>query len=194
LIKDPFAVFSSPWFAETLGCAVVITVRHPAAVVASRLRMGWRFPIHEFLDQRELMADWLEPLRSQLEEASHVDDPLLQGAVLWNAIYHVVSEFGDRYPSFTIVRHEDLAESPERAYRELYGTLGLEFTGRARKTVTRSAKRRWWALRASPYSVVRDSRRTTSLWKHELSSREIERVWSLTRTVATRWYDPDGKA
>jgi hypothetical protein len=109
LIKDPFAVFSSPWFAEVLGCAVVITVRHPAAVVASRLRMGWNFSLQGFLHQRELMADWLEPVRGQIEDAASRGDPLLQSAVLWNAIYSAVSRFAEEYPSFTILRHEDLA-------------------------------------------------------------------------------------
>lgn len=194
LIKDPFAVFSSPWFAERLGCSVVVTIRHPAAVVASRLRMGWRFPVNEFLEQRELMTDWLEPLRGELEEASRSDDPLLQGAVLWKAIYHVVSQYAERSPSCTIVRHEDLARSPEGAYRELYATLGLEFTPHASKTVIASTRPRRWVLRASPYSVVRDSRRSASLWKDELSNREIERIWSLTHTVAMQWYDADGKA
>ena len=39
LIKDPFAVFSAPWFAEQLGCRVVITVRHPAGFASSLKRL-----------------------------------------------------------------------------------------------------------------------------------------------------------
>jgi hypothetical protein len=46
LLKDPFAVFSAPWFAQRLGSQVVISVRHPAAFVSSLVRLecaiGWR--------------------------------------------------------------------------------------------------------------------------------------------------------
>ena len=43
LLKDPFAVFSAPWFAQKLDCQVVITVRHPAAVASSLKRLNWSF-------------------------------------------------------------------------------------------------------------------------------------------------------
>ena len=35
LMKDPFAVFSTEWFAKCLNCKVVIAMRHPAAFVSS---------------------------------------------------------------------------------------------------------------------------------------------------------------
>ncbi|HAX71138.1 MAG TPA: sulfotransferase family protein, partial [Anaerolineae bacterium] len=41
LIKDPFAVFSTPWFAKRLNCQVVITARHPGGFVSSLKRLGW---------------------------------------------------------------------------------------------------------------------------------------------------------
>src|SRR3972149_1862423 len=43
LLKDPFAVFSAPWFAQKLNCQVVITVRHPAAFASSLKRLNWTY-------------------------------------------------------------------------------------------------------------------------------------------------------
>src|SRR5215470_14067093 len=42
LIDDPYAVLSSAWFAERLGCQVVACVRHPVSFVGSWQRLGWQ--------------------------------------------------------------------------------------------------------------------------------------------------------
>src|SRR5512147_569268 len=47
LVKDPFAVFSTPWFAKKLNCKVVITVRHPAAFAGSLQRLDWSFDFND---------------------------------------------------------------------------------------------------------------------------------------------------
>ena len=49
LIKDPFAVFSAPWFAKHLNSKVVITVRHPAAFASSLKRLNWPFDFQDLL-------------------------------------------------------------------------------------------------------------------------------------------------
>jgi hypothetical protein len=67
LIKDPFAVFSTAWFARKLNFKVVIAVRHPLAFVSSLKRLNWPFDFQDLLDQPLLMRDHLEPFRSQME-------------------------------------------------------------------------------------------------------------------------------
>jgi hypothetical protein len=189
LIKDPFALFSAPWLAETFGCAVVVTVRHPAAVVSSRLRMGWRFPFDAFLQQPELMADWLHPVRDTIDRAVSSDDPVLNAAALWRVVYHVVDVYSARYPHFIIIRHEDLSAAPEQGYAGLYRALELDLTPRARARIERSAKGPRTGIRRSPYSVELDSRRNIRRWKQELTSRDVDRIRSITEDVAGRWYD-----
>ena len=113
LFKDPFAVFSSPWFAETLGCLVVITVRHPAAVVSSRLRLGWRFPFADLLAQQSLLSEYLEPYHSEITRHAEGDGDSLEGdALLWTLVYHAVQEQMRRFPDFRVVRHEDISRNP----------------------------------------------------------------------------------
>src|SRR4029453_680806 len=43
LAKEPHAVFSAEWFARRLESDIVITVRHPVAVVSSWKRLDWSF-------------------------------------------------------------------------------------------------------------------------------------------------------
>ncbi|MDD2922615.1 MAG: sulfotransferase, partial [Anaerolineales bacterium] len=67
LLKDPFAVFSAPWFAQKLNCRVVFTVRHPAAFASSLKRLQWNFDFHNLLAQPLLMRDLLEVDRAEME-------------------------------------------------------------------------------------------------------------------------------
>ena len=82
LLKDPFAVFSVPWFAKRLNCRVVITVRHPAAFTSSLQRLGWSFDFKNFLGQPLLMRDHLETYREHML-AVKTEDVIGQGALLW---------------------------------------------------------------------------------------------------------------
>src|SRR5512138_4041354 len=82
LLKDPFAVFSTPWFARRLNCRIVITVRHPAAFASSLKRLNWLFDFQHLLDQPLLMRDHLESYRDEMC-AIKSDDVIGQAALLW---------------------------------------------------------------------------------------------------------------
>src|SRR5215216_127155 len=79
LLKDPFAVFSTEWFAKCLHCKVVVAVRHPAAFASSLKRLNWSFDFQDLLDQPLLMRDHLEPYRAQMETAK-TNDIIAQAA------------------------------------------------------------------------------------------------------------------
>ncbi|HNM37509.1 MAG TPA: sulfotransferase, partial [Anaerolineales bacterium] len=108
LIKDPFAVFSTPWFEKQLHCKVVITVRHPGGFVSSLKRLGWNFDFNNFLNQPLFMRDHLEGDRAAME-AMPGDDLVGQAALLWKIIYRFVHGTRSQFSQFHIVRHEDLS-------------------------------------------------------------------------------------
>src|SRR5512134_3646788 len=89
LLKDPFAVFSTPWFAKRLGCRVVITVRHPAAFASSLKRLNWTFDFQDLLNQPLLMRDHLESYRGEIQSIKE-GDVIGQSALLWKLIYRSV--------------------------------------------------------------------------------------------------------
>ncbi|HJR18024.1 MAG TPA: sulfotransferase, partial [Gemmatimonadales bacterium] len=94
VIKEPHAVFSAAWFACRLSSNVVITVRHPAAVVSSWKRLGWDFDFTNLLEQPLLMRDWLEPFRPDMEAALSSEKDLVDRvALFWSIIYSVVSHY-----------------------------------------------------------------------------------------------------
>ncbi len=189
LIKDPFAVFSIDWFAKTLKCKVVVAVRHPAAFVSSLKRLNWPFDFQDLLDQPLLMRDQLEPYRAQMESAK-TDDVIGQSALLWNLIYRSVHATLARNPDLIAVRHEDLSRDPVNGYRDLYKSLGLDFTRRVEKMILSSSSSDNPAEppRKNIHSVKLDSRANMENWKKRLTDDEIKRIRSMTEEVSHLFY------
>jgi hypothetical protein len=191
LLKDPFAVFSAPWFANRLGCRVVITVRHPAAFASSLKRLNWPFDFTHLLAQPLLMRDELEPFRGALQQfAQAPDDIIEQASLLWRLVYQAVARYCRRHPEFRVVRHEDLSLDPVPGFRQLYAELGLEFSpGVQQAILTASSSENPQELsRRSVHSVRLDSRANLHNWKRRLSREEIARVRDLTEETAALFY------
>lgn len=189
LLKDPFAVFSAPWFADRLRCQVVVTVRHPAAVANSLKRLDWSFDFKDLASQPYLVRDWLEPYRSQMETISH-DDVIGQSCLLWRMIYHVVSTYQGRFKEFQVVRHEDLALDPVKGYQKLYTSLGLQFNLAAQDRIKKSSSSQNPPA-TSPgtiHATKIDSRSSIVNWKRHLTANEIARIHRSTENVAKNFY------
>jgi hypothetical protein len=192
LIKDPFAVFSAPWFAERLGCRVVITVRHPAGFASSLKRLNWPFDFHDLLDQPALMEKWLDVDRAEMESIQ-ADDLIGQAALLWRMVYRVVARMMKLHPSFIVVRHEDLSLDPVSCYRDLYAALDLDFTPRVEKAIlsASSAENPEELSEEKVHAVKLDSRANLDNWKKRLNPDEIARIRGLTGKVTNLFYSEE---
>ncbi|MBN1303044.1 MAG: sulfotransferase domain-containing protein [Anaerolineales bacterium] len=192
LLKDPFAVFSSLWFAKQLHCQVVITIRHPAAFASSLKRLNWRFDLQDLLDQPLLMRDWLEPFRDELSSVKP-DDIITQASLLWKIIYKVVSRFQSTHADdLFVVRHEDLSLEPLDGFRELYSKLGLDFSQKAMDLILRSTSENnpKELSKQSVHQIRLDSRANLYNWKHRLSADELRQIRKITAKTAGTYY-PD---
>jgi hypothetical protein len=189
LLKDPFAIFSLPWFAERLDCRVVVTVRHPAAFVSSLKRLNWPFDFNDLLDQPSLMRDHLEPYRNEME-AMKSGDIIGQASLLWAMIYRIVHSVRQRIPSIQIVRHEDLSLQPVSGYRALYRSLGLDFTERVEQVIlnSSSSENPREVSQKKVHAVKLDSRANLDNWKRRLAPDEIVRIRRVTEEVAHLYY------
>lgn len=192
LLKDPFAVFSAPWFAERLGCCVVITVRHPAGFASSLKRLNWPFDFNDLLSQPTLMDGYLEADRVAMETIKK-DDIVGQAALLWRMVYRVVARTISLHPSFIVVRHEDLSRDPITSFQDLYVALDLDFTPRVEQTIlsASSSENPNELSKKKAHSVNLDSRANLANWKKRLSVKEIARVREMTGVVSTLFYSDE---
>src|SRR5579872_2192448 len=70
LIKEIRANLLLRWLHSHFpGMPIVLLLRHPCAVVSSRLRLGWGYGVETFLRQEQLVSDFLEPFRHDMENA-----------------------------------------------------------------------------------------------------------------------------
>lgn len=189
LLKDPFAVFSTPWFAQKLNCKVVITIRHPGGFASSLKRLNWVFDFRNLLDQPMLMRDYLESDRADME-AMQADDIVGQSALLWRMIYRSVHATRSLFPDFKIVRHEDLSLDPIAGYKSLYDSLGLTFDEKVRDTIlnSSSSENPTELSKKKVHSVKLDSRANMDNWKKRLTPEEIARIRNLTEDVSHLFY------
>lgn len=189
LFKDPFAVFSTTWFAKRFNCKVVITVRHPAAFASSLKWLHWPFDFQDLLAQPLLMRDHLDSYREAMESVRQ-DDVIGQAALLWTLIYGLVYQTHAKNPDFLVVRHEDLSRDPSPGYRALYTALGLEFTPRVEKTIlySSSSENPRELSRKKVHAFKLDSRASVDYWKKRLTSEEINRVREITDEVSKLYY------
>ena len=189
LLKDPFAVFSAAWFARKLNFKVVISVRHPLAFASSLKRLNWSFDFQDLLDQPLLMRDYLEPYRSQMGSVKS-EDVIGQAALLWKMIYHTVHSTLDLNPDFIIVRHEDLSRDPANGFRNLYNSLGLDYSHHVEKAILDSSSNEnpMELSRKKVHDVKLDSRASMHNWKKRLTEDEIKRVREVTKETSQLFY------
>jgi hypothetical protein len=192
LIKDPFAVFSAPWFADRLGCRVVITVRHPAGFASSLKRLNWPFDFRDLLAQPLLMQHWLDVDRAEME-AMRPDDILGQAALLWRMVYRIVARMMKLHSSFIVVRHEDISHDPVACYRDLYAALDLDFTPKVEQTIlnSSSSENPTELSKKKVHAVKLDSRANLNNWKKRLSAAEITRIHEMAGKTAQLFYSDE---
>ena len=194
LLKDPFAVFSAPWFGKALDCQVVIIVRHPAAIASSLKRLGWSFDFEHLLAQPLLMNNLLEPYRDDmLAMTKNRQDIIGQSGLLWRIIYQIVAQYESKYPKFQVVRHEDLSLDPIDSFRSLYNVLGLNFSAHVKQVINKASSQENPGERAdkSIYATRLNSQANLNNWKRRLDPDEITRLRSLTKDTAAIYYSEE---
>lgn len=192
LLKDPLAGFSAEWLTRNYGARTVVTVRHPAATVASYLRLGWRFNLAELQAQPELMRDHLQPVLRTVDAGTLT--ALEEGAVLWRCYYQVLGCYLDRNEGMTAVRHEDLCRDPLTLVGALFEWLGMTLDERivAKVQAQTGPHNAAAPTPGAVHTLHRSSRDIVDRWRSELSPSDVERIRELTAPVAQRWYPSDG--
>ena len=192
LVKDPIAVFSAGWLADRFEMDVVVTIRHPAAFVASFKRLGWRHRFSSFVEQPCLLADYLGPFEREIRQfADHPGDQIDESILLWRLIHHTASRYRQERRDWTFVRHEDLSLDPARRFEELYAALELELTSTARTAIAEHSSARNPHQAGGAHSIRLDSRSNIHGWRRVLTSEEIERVREGVGDVAIQFYAAD---
>jgi hypothetical protein len=184
VLKDPMAVMSAEWLYKNLDCDVIISIRHPAAFVASLKVRNWYFDFNNFLNQKELMSSYLYGFESEISDyAANPPDLVSQGILLWNCIYSAVRIYRDKYrDQWQFISYEELSAEPLKLYEMIFNKLNLEFTSHVKNMIIESTT----AENESEYE--RNSLKNITAWKERLTAEEIYLVKKDTSRVWQYFY------
>lgn len=162
LIKDIRANLLLGWMhANFPEMPMILLLRHPCAVVASRLALGWRDNLAETMEQEDLIADHLFAMEDEIRSAR---DDFERHLFLWCIDNYVpLAQFspGEVHVAF----YENLLVSPEEELQSLFAFLG----GRVDERV--------YGLMERPSPSSRgDTKRNLDGWRNSVSKSRIRRA------------------
>lgn len=166
LVKDPFLLLSSQFFAQRYEANVLIVVRHPAAFAVSLQDKNWSFDFNHLLRQGQLVEGPLAPLAEEIERAaSNPELDLLDGAaLLWRCLYSFVREQLIPRPDITLLRYEDLLRDPVGEFSRLQERYGFEPSHAYVRTIRRTEQQ---VAQNNPY---------LTRWKNRLPDTDKNRI------------------
>jgi hypothetical protein len=118
LIKDPTAIFSTPWMVRNLQIQPIIVLRHPLAIVKSLLRLGWADQFHAMVIVKQPLL--INDIYANVSQQDHQmlvsnwrDFNALDRALRWVRImYLCLVHFKREYPQWDYVCYEKLTQDP----------------------------------------------------------------------------------
>lgn len=134
LIKDIRTNLLLKWIHSNFpGIPIILLFRHPCAVANSWLKLRWgkedrgsRTDLEICLSQRELVEDFLEPFRENIEDAK---SEFAKHVFFWCMQYYVpLKQF--KHGEIHLCFYENFCENPQEEIARLFGFLGKEFDER----------------------------------------------------------------
>lgn len=102
---------------------LLFAMRHPCAVVHSRVKLRWDTHLDELLAQPALMRDHLEPFRETIERAERCDDVWHKHLTMW-CIENLVPLRELSQEQVHLLRYEDLCQDFDHEVASLFSFLG----------------------------------------------------------------------
>jgi hypothetical protein len=179
LIKDIRANLLLGWMhAHFPRTPLILLMRHPCAVVRSRLRLGWQDNLDETMDQPALLEDFLHPFEARIRAAKR---PFERHLFLWCIDNYVPLQQLTRN-TLHVVFFENMLIDPNAELTSLFRFLTVEPGGDVYRK----------------HSKTEIGNRLTG-WRRETSAREMETTMeALSLFGLDRVYgedpmpDPDG--
>jgi hypothetical protein len=162
LIKDIRANLLLGWMrANFPGMPIVLLLRHPCAVVASQLALGWKDILSETMEQAELVEDFLVPMEAEIRAARGGFERHLFTWCIEN--YVPLKQFGPG--EIHLCFYENLLTRPEHELPRLFSFLDGDFDERAYRKLKR------------PSPLSREGEvASVDAWRRSVTARQLERA------------------
>ena len=121
LIKDIRANLFLKWIKYNFPeIPIVFILRHPCAVVSSKMKLKWDTHLDLFLEQEDCVTDYLNPFKKELEEVS---DNFEKHIYMWCVENYIpLKQFN--MDDILVVFYEDLCDNRENEIENILSFLG----------------------------------------------------------------------
>jgi len=134
LIKDIRANLLLGWMrANFPGMPIILLLRHPCAVAASKLALSWKDNLASVMDQDDLVEDHLSPFEAEIQAAN---TDFERHVFLW-CIENYVPLRQLSPDDAHLIFYEELLASPEKEIPRLFSFLGRDLDDRVYETLDR---------------------------------------------------------
>lgn len=189
VMKDPIAILSAEWLAETFNMIVIGLIRHPAAFVLSLRKTKWGFPFSQLRQQSALLEDYLSPYANSIRKPP--ESFIEQGALAWLCLNHVFSCYIQNHPHWHVWRYEDLCLEPVPSFKEIYRQADLQFTRRTERIVREYSSQHNPVEYTQDHLIKRNSYTLRDFWRTELSHQEVLAIRHIVEPVSHKYYSSE---
>jgi Sulfotransferase family len=146
---------------------LILLLRHPCAVVSSRLRMGWKSDLSIFLEQASLMSDFLSPFKAAMENSvSRLEKHLYDWCV---QTYVPMRQF--KHDQIHLAFYENFCAQPRAEVARLFAFLKRPLDERLFTEVERPSSRTNRPGRKLPSREA-----LVAGWQDSFSTQELKQV------------------
>jgi hypothetical protein len=151
--------------------AILFLMRHPCAVVASRMELGWATDsdIEPFLSQAELVEDYLSPHLDLIRNANTIEE---KHAVIW-CVSNLIPLKQFECSDLKVVHYEVLCTQPKNELPAIFASIGQQYTEHTLEAIEQPSQ----TTRMDSDIVTGEDR--ISSWKHKLTTAQIDRIFQV---------------
>jgi len=162
---------------------VAFVVRHPCAVVSSRLLAGWHADVGDILCQEDLVEDYLRPVLTEIE----AENDLVGAHAVWWAVENFVASRQLATRSHYFASYEAILSNPLYEMVQMAEALGIsperiadvDFHAPSRMT--------------SAEGQASGASNSHAGWRRTLGPEEERRIMQWAQRLELDWYEADGQ-
>ena len=167
LIKDIRAQLILKWIKHNFPeIPIILLLRHPCAVANSKLKLGWNSHLDDFLAQDNLMDDFLNPFKKELEDAHDLFDKHI---FMWCVENYIpLKQFSEG--EILVVFYENLCRDPQNEIEKIMLFIGENFSLEILQNVRKPS------MLSRKDSAVVSSASLVDTWRKNISDEQIEKA------------------
>jgi hypothetical protein len=185
ITKSVHLAFCLEWVAAHWDVRVVVVSRHPLAVIASWMRLGYKGHYPELEEDPRVRERYLD--RWGVRPLPKGSSDLVSIAWAVGLVSAAHDEAARRHPEWVEVNHDRLVAAPEAGFRELATACGLTWSDQAERFLHETDRP------GDRYEINRVTSELIDVWKQRFSDEDVKEVAAVLERFPMRgWPNETG--